>query len=122
MNWKYALATLAYCAFIYFESSKPIPFQADQSIPGIDKVAHALLYGALAALVSLGMRRSTRTYPPRVQFLLPILFAFLYGISDEIHQYYVPSRNFDPWDVLANTAGAVLVQYWLCVRRWGLKV
>jgi VanZ family protein len=122
MNWKYLLAVVAYCAFIYQESSGPIPMQADQSIPGIDKVAHALLYGGLAALVSLGMRRSSRAYAPRAQFYLPILFAFLYGISDEIHQYYVPSRNFDPWDVAANTAGAILLQYWLCVRRWGLKI
>lgn len=122
MNWKYALATLAYCAFIFYESSKPIPLDIDQAIPGIDKVVHAVLYGVLAALVCLGMRRARRAYAPRALYFVPIAFALAYGISDEIHQWFVPGRNFDPWDVLANTAGAVLTQHAIVVRRWGMKV
>lgn len=122
MNWKYALAALVYCGLIFLESSRAIPYQLDQSIPGMDKVVHAAMYGVLAGIVSLGMRRSGRSYSPRMQFLLPVLFALAYGISDEIHQRFVPGRNFDPWDILANTAGAVLVQYYLVARRWGLKV
>lgn len=121
MNWKYALAALVYCGLIFLESSRAVPYQLDQAIPGMDKVVHAAMYGVLAGIVSMGMRRSQRSHTARAQFLLPVLFALLYGISDEIHQWFVPGRNFDPWDVVANTAGAVLVQYYLVVRRWGIQ-
>lgn len=122
MNWRYALATIVYCAMIFFESSRAIPFQVDQQLPGLDKVVHAGMYGVLAAIVSIGMRRSGAAHSNRRQFWWPILFALLYGISDEAHQHFVPGRSLDPWDVLANTAGAVLAQYVLFTRRWGLKL
>lgn len=122
MNLRYFLALIVYCSVIFYESSHQIPFQADQKIPGMDKVVHAAIYGGLAAIVSVGMRRSWRTYSPWVQFLVPIAVAMLYGASDELHQHFVPGRKFDPWDELANTSGAFLMQYYLCVRRWGLPL
>lgn len=121
MDWRYVVGVLAYCGFIFFESSRSIPYQADQWIPGIDKVVHAGMYGVLAVLVSLAMCGGRRAFPARVQFFAPIVFAVLYGLSDEIHQHFVPTRNFDPWDLVANTAGAVFAQYYLVIRRWGLR-
>lgn len=119
---RYALAVVIYCSLIFLESSRSIPYQADQLIPGIDKVVHAGMYAVLAALVSLGLRGAARPYTPRVQFFVPIAFVVLYGMSDEIHQHFVPTRSFDPWDEVSNTAGAVLAQYFLVIRRWGLRL
>ena len=122
MDRRFAFVAFIYCALIFFESSHQIPYKVDQKIPGIDKVTHAAMYGGLAAIVSLGMRRSRREWSAKAQFYVPIVFAMIYGMSDEIHQYFVPGRSFDPWDELANTAGATLAQYYLVVRRWGLKL
>lgn len=122
MDRRFALVAFIYCALIFFESSHQIPYKVDQKIPGIDKVTHAAMYGGLALVVSLGIRRSRRTWSPRAQFYLPIIFAMIYGMSDEIHQYFVPGRSFDPWDEISNTAGAVLAQYYLVIRRWGLTL
>jgi VanZ family protein len=36
------------------------------------------------------------------------LIAFLYAISDEWHQSYVPGRDSDPVDVLVDTAGIAI--------------
>ena len=122
MNPRYALAAFIYCAAIFYESAHQIPYQVDQKLPGIDKVTHAAMYGVLAVIVSLGMRRSGKAWSTRAQFFVPVVFAMIYGMSDEIHQYFVPGRSFDPLDELSNTAGAVLAQYYLVVRRWGLKL
>jgi len=122
MARRYAFWIVLYCAFIFWESSKKIPIDVNESLPGIDKLVHAGLYGLLAALVAFGMRNAATPHPPRRLFLWPIYFAVFYGITDEIHQSFVPGRDFDPWDALANFAGAALVMYYLFARRWKLKL
>jgi len=122
MPLRYALAVVFYCAFIFWESSKRIPIDVNERLPGIDKLVHAGLYGVLAALVALGMRASGRAYAPARLLLWPIAFSVLYGISDELHQAFVPGREFDPWDALANFAGAALAMYYLFARRWKMTL
>ena len=39
-------------------------------------------------------------------FWLPLILIFLYGISDEIHQTFVPGRSGEIRDVLIDTSGA----------------
>ena len=120
MKARYYVLTLAYCAGIFWMSSQSHPPQV--RVSGADKLAHLAMYGGLAAIVSWGLRRSERPVPPHIQFLLPILVAALYGLSDEIHQIFVPRRHFDLLDVLADTAGAVLVQVLLCRLLWRLPL
>ena len=43
----------------------------------------------------------------RMLALLSILSASLYGISDEIHQYFVPFREADIFDGIADIIGAI---------------
>jgi len=43
--------------------------------------------------------------------ILSILLSSLYGISDEIHQHFVPSRNADVMDVMADILGSILGVY-----------
>ena len=37
-----------------------------------------------------------------------VLSAVLFGLTDEIHQSYVPSRTADGWDLLADALGAAM--------------
>ena len=53
---------------------------------------------------------------PRMLILLSVVSASLYGISDEIHQYYVPFRDASIYDVFANVLGAVCGVY--LYHRW----
>lgn len=39
-------------------------------------------------------------------FVLPLVLIFLYGISDEIHQSFVPTRSFQLKDLLVDFFGA----------------
>jgi VanZ family protein len=43
--------------------------------------------------------------------ILSILSSSLYGISDEIHQHFVPYRNADLIDALMDIAGSVFGVY-----------
>lgn len=110
MRWHYWLLTILYCATIFAASAQPSERLPVQPFPGSDKVVHAIMYGALAALVSSGMRHSRKTYSPIVLFWIPVAFAAFYGASDEMHQYFVPTRSTDFWDWLADTSGALGAQ------------
>ena len=49
---------------------------------------------------------------------MPIVFVAMYGLSDEIHQVFVPNRSFEVADILADTMGAVMAQCFLCGILW----
>jgi len=114
----YVLLTLAYCAGIFFLSSSANPVSVPDNSINLDKFLHAALYGGLAATVSVGIRRSRPSVRPAVQYLAPLLFASLYAVSDELHQWFVPGRFCDPWDLAADVTGAFAVQTVLCVFVW----
>ena len=115
MRWHYWLLTLLYCSVIFYASSQPAERLPVQPFPGSDKVVHGILYGALAALISSGMRHSRRPHPAWACFWLPVLFATAYGLSDEFHQYFVPTRSADVWDLAADACGALVAQVALFV-------
>lgn len=74
-----------------------------------DKVIHAIVYGLLGFLLNRAFSNQNR-FPvwKKYSTWLAILVAILYGISDEIHQYFVPGRSMDIYDVLADAVGAFL--------------
>lgn len=120
MRLPYIVATALYCGFIWMLSADTSPPNFDLWLPvaGLDKVCHSLLYAVLGAIVSVGMRRSGRAVSTWAQCFVPILFATIYGITDEIHQLYVPNRMFDLDDLLADLAGATMAQTGLCYAYW----
>jgi VanZ family protein len=122
MHWIGALGTGLYCGLIFLLSSQPLQVNEELKIPGLDKVVHMGIYGALALIVSWGLRHARRPHGTVVQFWAPIAFALLYGISDEWHQSLVPLREFDPWDLVADTAGAVVAQVAVCCWWWGIPL
>ena len=81
--------------------------------PGIDKIAHLLIYGALAFSVLWYCCREGLDYPGRTA-VITVLFCLLYGISDEYHQSFIALRSVSVLDLLADTAGAVrMSMLWL---------
>ena len=120
MKLSYYVMVILYCAAIFYVSSKPLHIPKELDKKGGDKVAHGFIYAGLAALVSVGIRRSGRPVRPMVQFFVPVVFCAVYGASDEIHQFFVPYRSCALGDWLADVFGALLVQWLLCMRLWKL--
>ena len=46
-----------------------------------------------------------------------LLIACLYGISDELHQYFVPGRVASLWDVIADSIGGFLGSFVFILRQ-----
>lgn len=68
-------------------------------------MAHLTEYAGLGFLIS---RALMHTYPARLKWVLLIapILGTLYGISDELHQSFVPGRDCSGWDVLADFFGS----------------
>ena len=108
MKPRYYVAIAAYCTLIFWLSHQSSPVPIPMRFPGEDKIAHMVLYGGLAALIAIGLHRAPRSHPAWVLRFGPVLFAGLYGLSDEIHQAFVPLRTASMLDLVADIAGAAL--------------
>jgi VanZ family protein len=93
--------------FLWFLSSQSILPQP-KGILGFDKFQHLLAYLVLA--VSLGLWFSPEHWQFHClrTFLLIVFISSVYGVVDEIHQYFVPGRDCNVWDWIADTLGAAL--------------
>ena len=76
--------------------------------PGVDalsSIAHFCEYTMFGALLATALRCHM---PLRRACLIAIACASLYGVSDEVHQLFVPERMCDPVDWMVDTAGSAL--------------
>jgi VanZ family protein len=110
-----------YCLLIFLQSAFPTPEKLpDIGIPGMDKLAHLLIYMILGLFFARAYAVSLpQILPVRWVFLLAWLSTALYGASDEVHQAFVAARSADAVDWLADAAGAALgaALYLRCRRR-----
>jgi len=97
------LPALAFAGLVFYLSSleNPLPTLTG---PLWDKALHAVEYAALGALLAWPLARVA----PRRSFLLAFVLASAYGASDEIHQLFVPGRDGDTRDWIADSAGGAM--------------
>jgi len=84
-----------------------------------DKGAHVLLYSGLGALLVRARAGGWRRPVTLGIAAAAIVVATLYGITDEIHQHFVPPREVEVRDILADAIGASLaagaLYAWSCI-------
>lgn len=91
-----------------------IPFDIDVSIfhTMIRKSAHFFAYFILGMLFYWALERM------KVRWLYALLFSFLYAVSDEIHQLFIPGRSGEFRDVFIDSCGALVgIVCILCLSR-----
>jgi VanZ family protein len=98
---------IAYSALIVFQSHYPAP-ESIPRLPYFDKLLHTGGYGLLGLLYYRAYRSRWPVASGRSLARFSVLSAALFGLSDEIHQSFVPFRTADAWDVLADALGAAL--------------
>lgn len=82
--------------------------QAHMLGPDIDvlsSIAHFCEYAVFAAAWANALRIRLTL---RNACIFAVVFSSLYGITDELHQLFVPDRMCDPVDWLVDTAGSML--------------
>jgi len=127
----FILPTIVYAAFIFYLSSLPshllpgdkrliyqiflmvkqsgLEFLAYPLYPAVkhpDKFVHLVLYFGFGILLNASFRFSNYSYPSVYAFFV----GALYGISDEIHQIFVPGRTASILDFTADVVGLVAAQ------------
>jgi len=84
-------------------------------------MAHATAFAILAVLLAWFVDATALARPPRSTLRLYAaawVITVLYGISDEIHQAFVPGRSPAVIDVAADGVGAALgLAIWIFLRR-----
>lgn len=104
---QYWLPVAAYCGLIFIQSSFPSPVK-EPDIPFADKFLHMMGYALLGALFYRAYGSLWFGGKHWRVALFSVLSAGFYGISDEIHQYFVPGRSADVMDAAADFVGAAL--------------
>lgn len=122
-----SLFVLFWLVFIFYLSNQPASvsaqnsFQMSQQIlelihedPPVQKIrlfdnflrnsAHFSVFFILA----LALWPLNRLYGVKRPYLITIILSFLYALSDEIHQIFVPGRAFELSDLILDFSGSLL--------------
>lgn len=94
--------------FIFYLSSIPnLELQGEWSIYDfvLRKIAHLVEYAFLTFLFYWGLQKNLSF---KTNLWISLILAILYGISDEIHQYFVPTRDGKVIDVFVDSLGVII--------------
>jgi VanZ family protein len=92
-------------AALFFASAQSFP----DGGPGVpDWLTHGSAYAILGGLFCRALSGGLARPLTLRQALLAVALATGYGVTDELHQGFVPNRNADPWDVVKDCGGAVV--------------
>ena len=102
-------AVILYAALIFVGSSIPGD-QVALNPPGLDKLLHAIEYVILSYLL-FGALRLTLSMKRTMIFWIAAVGASLFGLTDEVHQLFVPLREFDVLDIICDVSGSLVGSY-----------
>ena len=95
-------------AIFVLSSRSKLPLPDSVVFPGMDKVLHALAFGCFAFAFSYWLGASLWKTKPFLCILIVCVAAACYGVSDEIHQMFVPGRDASVYDWIADCTGALI--------------
>ncbi len=106
------LPAIAWMVFIFYLSSDR---RADVSnVYSINflffKTLHVIFYGVLYFFIFRGFYISSGYKVNKNMYTWAFILAVLYGVTDEIHQHFVPGREGRPRDVFIDSIG-IFVMY-----------
>ena len=92
-----------------------LPSERAFRIPNFDKFVHVTLFCGFVFL--WGLYQSNRITTPGTllkTFFIFYVLANIFGIGMEyVQKYWIPGRDYDPWDIIADMIGAG-IGYGLC--------
>lgn len=101
---KFWFPVFLYSGIIFYASSLP-DLKPPLKIANIDKAFHILEYLPFGLLLA---RAFVGQWPAVKLWQVVTICSFLYGISDEYHQSFVPGRESCLSDAIADTIGGFL--------------
>ncbi len=112
----YHLPAVAYATAIIFMSSIPNLNAPELRFLLFDKLAHFAEYAIFAFLTFRSFSHLSHRMTRNRAFKLSALFLFVFAVLDEVHQYFVPGRHSDIYDLMGDVLGALVVLGYLWMR------
>jgi VanZ family protein len=109
------LPVAIYMATLFYLSSIPDP-PAPSNVPDVS--LHGVAYFGLMLVVVRAVARGKWAGVTAATLVIAWLITVLYGVSDEWHQSFVPSRTADIRDLQADAIGALAAG--MCVKAWSI--
>ena len=97
-------AVFVYALLIFYLSSLEQPPAV--GVSNFDKVLHAFEYCIFSILIFRALLVTNKNGVKNRIIFLAVLFSTLYGLSDEVHQYFVPTRQMSGIDLLFDFFGS----------------
>lgn len=109
-SFRYWLPVATYAALIFYLSSlsHPETYLPSALLELGDKTLHAIEYAVLGGLCYRAYRYGASPWAAYHAVVLAIMTATGYGLTDELHQAFVPFREADVWDLLTDAVGATI--------------
>jgi VanZ family protein len=109
----YWFPLVLYGLLIFILSSGPAPEGGPEFFQA-DKVAHFLIFAGLGALCLRTLYTTALNKSLMTVLLVSMVLSSGYGISDELHQFFVPSRDSNFFDAIADITGSItgVLIYW----------
>lgn len=107
---KFWFPVALYSGIIFFVSSLS-SVKNPLEIEHFDKIIHVLEYMPFGFLLTRAFFNTNRRLSQKTLLVYVILTSFLYGLSDEYHQFFVEGRDATVIDALADTIGGMLGVY-----------
>ena len=123
LSKKYAWGYVAgWAIFLFVLSANPGDGTDWNIFPHSDKVAHVLMYGPLGFFLYFAMQSQPGPFG-NAPIAWSWIWGTLYGVSDEVHQYFVPGRFMDGADLIADSIGVGLgiVAFHVLERQWQIE-
>jgi len=112
----YHLPAIVCAGAIIIVSSIPKLQTPKIGLPALDKLAHFIEYAVFAFLIYRSFSHITRKITVNRIFLFSALFLTFFALLDEIHQYFVPGRYSDIYDLAMDVLGTLVALVYLRVR------
>ena len=109
-GWYIPICWSLFMALLLFMPGSMLPHENTFAIPQFDKIVHITMFGGFVFLWNLYL--SKRQIPVKrllALFFIIFILGIAYGISSEfIQKYFIPGRDYDNADIIADMIGASL--------------
>ena len=106
-KWLLRLPALLIVITLWILSSRSALPTVRTELP-IDKLEHLIAYAVLGFSIGLWISADFWKRHFRIAVLLITIIGSVYGLTDEIHQYFTPNRSSDILDWTADTVGSFI--------------
>lgn len=111
---KYWLPVILYIVLIFIISSRavwPIPLGRVTNFSYEYEVKHVIEFAVLGILMFRAFNHSENIKIKKTALLLAFAFTTFYGITDELHQLFVPGKICSGIDMFADSVGACFITF-----------